>query len=241
MLAVLLGESEVSAELAAGIYRETEGNPFFVEEIVKTLIDEGQIVCEIGGFCRRDSSELVLPQGVKAAIGRRLDHVSEATIEVLRTAAILGKTFDFAELAAVAEKGEDELLDAVDEAVAAQLLETGAGEAVAFTHDKIREVLYHELNPSAAGASTAGSRTASRPCARGEDGSRSRTLPTTHWRAAASIVVSPTPCRRPPTPPPSSPTPTPSGCTSERATAPRHWGAAKSCRRSTPPSAMSTR
>jgi tetratricopeptide (TPR) repeat protein len=147
MLAVLLGESEVSAELAAGIYRETEGNPFFVEEIVKTLIDEGQIVCEIGGFCRRDSSELVLPQGVKAAIGRRLDHVSEATIEVLRTAAILGKTFDFAELAAVAEKGEDELLDAVDEAVAAQLLETGAGEAVAFTHDKIREVLYHELNP----------------------------------------------------------------------------------------------
>jgi tetratricopeptide (TPR) repeat protein len=69
------------------------------------------------------------------------------TTEILRTAAILGKTFQFSELAAVAEQSEDQLLDALDEAVAAQLLETGAGEAVAFTHDKIREVLYLELNP----------------------------------------------------------------------------------------------
>ncbi len=147
MLKVLLGQSEVTEELAADIHRETEGNPFFIEEIVKTLIDEGQIVCEVGGWCRRDTAELVLPQGVKAAIGRRLDHLSEPTTEVLRTAAILGKSFQFAELAAVADRSEDELLDAVDEAVAAQLLETGAGESVAFTHDKIREVLYHELNP----------------------------------------------------------------------------------------------
>ncbi|HSO23892.1 MAG TPA: AAA family ATPase [Chondromyces sp.] len=147
MLKVLLGQSEVSDDLAASIHRETEGNPFFIEEIVKTLVDEGQIVCEIGGWCRRDSSELVLPQGVKAAIGRRLDHLSERTTEVLRTAAILGKSFEFSELAAVSDRSEDELLDAVDEAVAAQLLEAAAGETVAFTHDKIREVLYHELNP----------------------------------------------------------------------------------------------
>jgi len=147
MLKVLLGQSEVTENLAASIYRETEGNPFFIEEIVKTLVDEGQIVCEIGGWCRRDSVELVLPQGVKAAIGRRLDHVSAPTTEVLRTAAILGKTFQFSVLAAVADRPEDELLDALDEAAAAQLLETRAGETVAFTHDKIREVLYHELNP----------------------------------------------------------------------------------------------
>jgi tetratricopeptide (TPR) repeat protein len=147
MLTVLLGQSEVTEDLSSSIHRETEGNPFFIEEIVKTLVDEGQIVCEIGGWCRRDSAELVLPQGVKAAIGRRLDHLSEPTTEVLRSAAILGKSFEFSELAAVADRSEDELLDAVDEAVAAQLLETGAGETISFTHDKIREVLYHELNP----------------------------------------------------------------------------------------------
>jgi tetratricopeptide (TPR) repeat protein len=148
LLAVLLGEECMSDDFCADIHRETEGNPFFIEEVVKTLVNEEQIVCELGEWKRRDNdTHLVLPQGVKAAIGRRLDHVSEPTTEILRTAAILGKTFDFSELAAVSEQSEDSLLDALDEAVDAQLLETGAGEAVAFTHDKIREVLYHELNP----------------------------------------------------------------------------------------------
>jgi len=148
MLAALLGDECLSAEFCASVHRETEGNPFFIEEVVKTLVEEGQLVCEAGEWRRReDGGQLVLPQGVKAAIGRRLDHVSPPAIEVLRTAAILGKTFDFSELAVVADKEEDELLDALDEAVAAQLLETRSGETVAFTHDKIREVLYHELNP----------------------------------------------------------------------------------------------
>jgi tetratricopeptide (TPR) repeat protein len=148
MLSVLLGDECLSEDFCADIHRETEGNPFFIEEVVKTLVDEGQIVCECGEWRRREKgATLVLPQGVKAAVGRRLDRVSPPTTEVLRTAAILGKTFAFSELAAVADKSEDELLDALDEAVAAQLFETGSGETVAFTHDKIREVLYHELNP----------------------------------------------------------------------------------------------
>jgi tetratricopeptide (TPR) repeat protein len=148
MLRVLLGDECISERFCADIHRETEGNPFFVEEVVKTLVDEKQLVCECGEWRRRDEGEhLVLPQGVKAAIGRRLDHVSEPTTEILRIAAILGKTFQFSELAAVADQSEDALLDALDEAVAGQLLETGSGETVAFTHDKIREVLYHELNP----------------------------------------------------------------------------------------------
>jgi len=148
MLSALLGDECLSEAFCIDIHRETEGNPFFIEEVVKTLVDEGQVLCECGEWKRRETGgALVLPQGVKAAIGRRLDHVSPETTDVLRTAAILGKTFEYSELAAVAEQPEDALLDALDEAVAAQLLETGAGEAVAFTHDKIREVLYHELNP----------------------------------------------------------------------------------------------
>jgi tetratricopeptide (TPR) repeat protein len=148
MLTVLLGDECISEEFCADIHRETDGNPFFIEEVVKTLVNEEQLVCECGEWKRRDEdAHLVLPQGVKAAIGRRLDHVSQPTTEVLRTAAILGRTFEFSELAAVADHSEDELLDALDEAVAAQLLETHSGETIAFTHDKIREVLYHELNP----------------------------------------------------------------------------------------------
>jgi tetratricopeptide (TPR) repeat protein len=148
MLTILLGDECISEEFCADIHRETEGNPFFIEEVVKTLVDEQQIVCECGEWKRQDEGEsLVLPQGVKAAIGRRLDYVSQPTTDVLRTAAVLGKTFEFPELAAVSEQSEDMLLDAVDEAVAAQLLEARTGESLIFTHDKIREVLFHELNP----------------------------------------------------------------------------------------------
>ena len=148
LVTVLLGDECISEAFCSDIHRETEGNPFFVEEVVKTLVNEEQIVCECGEWKRRDEGEnLVLPQGVKAAIGRRLDHVGQPTTDILRSAAILGKTFEFSELAAVADKSEDELLDAIDEGVAAQLLETRSGETIVFTHDKIREVLYHELNP----------------------------------------------------------------------------------------------
>jgi len=90
----------------------------------------------------------VIPQSVKEAIGSRLDRVSQDCNEVLRAAAVLGKTFTFDELQATAgDQKEDALLDALDEAVGAQLISTTRSDAFTFTHDKIREVLYEELNP----------------------------------------------------------------------------------------------
>lgn len=67
---------------------------------------------------------------------------------MLRAAAVLGKTFTFEELKATAgDQKEDVLLDALDEAVGAQLISAARDESFTFTHDKIREVLYEELNP----------------------------------------------------------------------------------------------
>ena len=61
---------------------------------------------------------------------------------------MVGKKFTFEEVvAAVGSENEDKLLDALDEATAAQLLAAESGELFTFTHDKIREVLYEELNP----------------------------------------------------------------------------------------------
>jgi len=147
MVATLLGQDTVPPGLAGSLYDETEGNPFFVEEIVKALIADGGLVRARAGWRRADTGEFVLPQSVKAAIGSRIGRVSEACAEVLHTAAVLGKTFEFGELATVADRSEDELLDSLDEAVAAQLIVADRGERFAFTHDKIREVLYEELNP----------------------------------------------------------------------------------------------
>lgn len=146
-LGALLGEN-VSGDFANAVHRETEGNPFFVEEVLKALIEKGSVRRESGRWKRCDVDELVIPQSVKEAIGSRLDRVSQDANEVLRAAAVLGKTFTFEELLATAgDQKEDALLDALDEAVGAQLITANRNDAFTFTHDKIREVLYEELNP----------------------------------------------------------------------------------------------
>jgi tetratricopeptide (TPR) repeat protein len=146
-LGALLGE-RVSADFGDAVHRETEGNPFFVEEVLKALIEKGSVRRESGRWNRCDVEQLVIPQSMKEAIGSRLDRVSKDSNEVLRAAAVLGKTFTFEELTAAAgDQGEDALLDALDEAVGAQLITADRNESFTFTHDKIREVLYEELNP----------------------------------------------------------------------------------------------
>ncbi len=147
LLATLLEQERVSTEFAEAIYRETEGNPFFVEEVVKSLIEQGQLYREGEGWGRQSVADLAIPQSIKEAIGRRLSRLSQPCAETLHTAAALGKTFAFAELAAVARADEDTLLDALDEASAAQLIRADQGDRFAFTHDKIRETLVEELNP----------------------------------------------------------------------------------------------
>ncbi len=146
-IAALLDEN-ISGDFSEAVYRETEGNPFFVEEVMKALIEQGSVRRESGRWKRCELADLVIPQSVKEAIGNRLDRVSAECNETLRAAAVLGKTFTIDELmAAVDGQNENKLLDALDEAVGAQLLAADGDEAFAFTHDKIREVLYEELNP----------------------------------------------------------------------------------------------
>jgi tetratricopeptide (TPR) repeat protein len=146
-IAALLDEN-ISGDFSEAVFRETEGNPFFVEEVMKALIEQGSVVRESGRWKRCELADLVIPQSVKEAIGNRLDRVSSDCNDTLRAAAVLGKTFTIDELiAAVDGSSEDKLLDALDEAVGAQLLAAAGDTAFAFTHDKIREVLYEELNP----------------------------------------------------------------------------------------------
>ena len=152
LLVALFGVHTLSTEFVDAVFRETEGNPFFVEEVIKALIEQGQIYRENGRWQRRDLSELAIPQSIKEAIGRRLDRQSPACIEMLHNAAALGKHFTFSELAAVSALDENQLLDMLDEASNAQLVRPDPAavvgdEAFVFTHDKIREVLYEELNP----------------------------------------------------------------------------------------------
>jgi serine/threonine protein kinase/tetratricopeptide (TPR) repeat protein len=146
MLCGLLGLDNVTDEFAQLIQRETEGNPFFIEEVIKSLIEQGQIYRAGDHWERKKIAELAVPQSVREAIGRRLSRLNKSCLDVLHTAAALGKTFAFDELVAASTIAEEQVLDALDEAGAAQLIRSEQ-DAFVFTHDKIREVLYAELNP----------------------------------------------------------------------------------------------
>ncbi|MFN2197917.1 MAG: ATP-binding protein [Anaerolineales bacterium] len=146
LLANLFAQERISDEFSKAIYNETEGNPFFVVEMAHALIDQGFIFRVEDRWERQEIEDLALPSTIKDTLQRRLDLLSPDCLELLRYAALLGKQFLFPELVAVLEKPEDQLVNPLDEALAARLLQPGEGEIFRFSHDKIREVLYVDQN-----------------------------------------------------------------------------------------------
>ena len=103
--------------LAEAVHEQTDGNPFFVGEVVRLLASEGTLAGG-GGV-----AELQIPQGVREVVGRRLDRLSDSTNEALRVAAAIGRDFDEDLVGRVAEQPPEELMKAAREAIAARLVD----------------------------------------------------------------------------------------------------------------------
>ena len=130
---------------ARALHEETEGNPLFIEEMVRHLGEAGvrPSVAEPS-----DLQRFGLPEGVKQVIARRLDRLDTAATEWLRTAAVIGRDFDAGLLARTLGWGELEFLDVLDQALDAGLVaETGAEPGrYSFDHALIRETLYEGMS-----------------------------------------------------------------------------------------------
>jgi tetratricopeptide (TPR) repeat protein len=136
LLQMMFAES-ISAELLEGIYRETEGNPFFVEEVCKALIEEGILYRENGHWRRVVAAPLHIPQSVRMTIQARIGKLPLRAQEVLRVAAVIGREFDFATLAHASGLPDDELIDALEHAQHAQLInevQRARAESFVFAH-----------------------------------------------------------------------------------------------------------
>jgi class 3 adenylate cyclase/tetratricopeptide (TPR) repeat protein len=146
-----LGGATPPPALVGSIYAETEGNPFFVEEVFKHLAESGLIIDPEGRW-RSDLnvSELEVPESVRLVVGRRLERLGENARRALSEAAIVGRLFDFRLLQLIAgDLGEDSLLDALDEAERAGLVTSAAaGDDVRyqFAHELIRQTLLTGLS-----------------------------------------------------------------------------------------------
>jgi tetratricopeptide (TPR) repeat protein/DNA-binding CsgD family transcriptional regulator len=132
-------------ELPDLLYSLTEGNPFFVEEILKSLIAAGGIFEANGTWDRRPLSELHVPRSLHDAVQQRTDELSESARRVIRLAAIAGRRFDFALLQQVTQHDEQQLLTLMKELIAAQFVVEESEEQFAFRHALTREAIYAQL------------------------------------------------------------------------------------------------
>lgn len=127
-------EATATAELADGVWRASQGNPFIAVEMLRAFEQ---------GTTPRDAT-VTLPERVRELISQRLARLSPQAQEAATVAAVFGREFDFALLCHATGLGEREAAEAVEELVRRRVLD-GVGERFDFTHDRIREVVYGAL------------------------------------------------------------------------------------------------
>jgi hypothetical protein len=114
MLRALSGRQAPEAVIRL-FYSDTEGNPFFVEELFRHLVEQGKLLDSAGEF-RRDLEidGINVPQSLRLVIGRRIARLGDATVKALGTAAVIGRSFTFDLLAAATHMGAEALLDCIE-------------------------------------------------------------------------------------------------------------------------------
>jgi tetratricopeptide (TPR) repeat protein len=139
----LTGEEAVTPSTVSLLHRRTGGNPLFLRELLRLLHVDG------GLDALGDSSPPLVPSSVRAVVAQRLAGLSPRTLEVLRTASVIGVDFDVDTLTSLMDRTRDEMLEATGEAVSAGLLHrTSDGAGFGFVHAVMREVLYDGLAPT---------------------------------------------------------------------------------------------
>jgi len=149
-----LAEHDVTGAVAAAVTAETEGNPFFIKEVLRYLIEEGRFFQGPDGQWASDRpiAELGIPDGVREVIERRLSRLSGDANRLLGAASPFEGNFRFDVVAQVSGLDEDAALDALDEALSAQLLAPAGGiDTYGFTHALVRHTLSDGLSPSRRG------------------------------------------------------------------------------------------
>jgi tetratricopeptide (TPR) repeat protein len=136
--------------LAEAVHRQTEGNPLFVQEVIRYLVEEGLITRKEGRWrpTKDTPLEMSIPEGLRDVIGKRLSLLSPECNQLLAVASVIGREFALETLKAVASINEDVFVDALKEAVRLSILEERSQRGLVryrFTHAFFRQTLYEEM------------------------------------------------------------------------------------------------
>ena len=136
---------QLSQELTGTLYAHTEDNPFFMTEVIRLLSESGKLTAEHIGT----PEGVRVPASVREVIGQRLNRLSDLCNQVLTTASIIGREFEFKLLSNLIEDiTEDRVLEAVEEALASRIIEEPSGtiDRYQFSHALIQETLAQEIS-----------------------------------------------------------------------------------------------
>ncbi len=143
---------EAGVSLAHAVYLETDGNPFFVSEVLRHLSETGAIYQDATGRWAAQGSleQMALPDSVRVVIAARVGRLGQDAGRVLSVASVIGRDFDLDLLARATRTSEDELLDVLDAAAAVTLVREvpGAAGRYSFAHALIQHTLYENLGPT---------------------------------------------------------------------------------------------
>jgi DNA-binding SARP family transcriptional activator len=142
---------DVALDLASGLHAETEGNPFFVGQLLRHLLETGALEARHRGWATSlPAGRLGVPEGVRDVVGSRVARLPEATRRTLAVAAVVGWDFTVPLLECIPEAGADgdTLLAALEGAVRARLVQEVPGKLgpFGFVHDVVRQTMYEGLS-----------------------------------------------------------------------------------------------
>ena len=137
----------VSPQLSRLIYQRTEGNAFFTRQLTRALQERDELQFAKGQWMLTAGAAgaLEAPESIRAVIGQRLGRLTSLTQDVLREASVLGQVVAFDELRQLGERGEQEVEEALEEAVGAGIVREGEHDCYHFNHVLTRDTLYSEL------------------------------------------------------------------------------------------------
>ena len=138
----------IAGPLARQVHERAGGNPYFVEEILKSLVDSGKLYLQDGRWLGWEVSDLDLPASVTEAVSARFGELNTPAREVANVLAVAGTRVDHGLLTTVAEQPQADILAGLDQLRTGQLIEEttdGPHIVYRFAHPLVQEVIYSEM------------------------------------------------------------------------------------------------
>jgi adenylate cyclase len=145
MLKSIFGIKEIPLDFSELIFKETEGNPFFIEEMLNSFQDEGIIHVEEDSWQFNEVSKIDIPSTIMDLISLRVERLDDGAMNVIKQASVIGHSFDFNILRNTSKIALDNLLDTLEKLEQKKLImvDSENDELYRFSHSMIREVIYN--------------------------------------------------------------------------------------------------